>query len=166
MLAIRKILVPTDFSSCSRAALELAEGLAAKLDAEVDLLYVWEPPLYVTPEMYVALPNEPMQTVAEYAQEQAGKELDAWLRMMRERGTRGTARIAQGGATPTILKQAEGYDLIVMGTHGRSGLSHFVMGSVAERVVRRAPCPVVTVRGEETAKASKVGTEEAADARH
>lgn len=146
---VDKILVPVDFSVCSRAALEMAEVIAEKFGASVDVLHVWEPPRYVIPEVTVQLPGEPQQTLAQFARSAAGKEMEAFLVALEGKGQlRVRGRLESGDPTEVIIDLAdrEQYDLIVMGTHGRRGLSHVLLGSVAEKVVRRAACPVLTRR--------------------
>jgi nucleotide-binding universal stress UspA family protein len=103
----------------------------------------------VIPEVTVQLPGEMRQTLADFARSEAGKEMAQFLAELQGQGEveiRG--RLESGDPTEIVLGLAEreGYDLIVMGTHGRTGLSHLFLGSVAEKVVRRALCPVLTIR--------------------
>ncbi|HET9361292.1 MAG TPA: universal stress protein [Vicinamibacterales bacterium] len=143
-----RILVPTDFSPASEAALAAAMELADRFGASIHLLHVLEDPYstsaYAT-EVYGFLPPGLRETW----QENAEKRLDALL--PRERGTRsaGSCAVVFGSPARAIVDHAHGagIDLIVMGTHGRSGVAHLLLGSVAERVVRTATCPVMTVRG-------------------
>jgi universal stress protein A len=147
MLTIRQILVPIDFSAPSRAALEHAAGLAERLDATVVVLHTWEQPSYFGPEgVLIAAPgvvhpglDEVRRSVErELAQFVAGAALPA--------GT--DLRVVSGRPAEAILEAAAepGIDMIVMGTHGRSGLARMIVGSVAEAVIRHAPCPVLTLR--------------------
>jgi len=157
MLKLSKILVPVDFSECSRAALEYAAFLADGFGASIDLLHVWEPPYYVVPEMLVYLPGDAEKSLAEFAQTQATKQMDEFVASVRSSLDFEVKRWYETGApADTILKTAhEGaHDLIVMGTHGRTGLQHLLMGSVTERVVRRAAVPVLTVHSHGKAKAA------------
>ncbi len=150
MREIRRILVPVDFSACSRAALENAAVLAERLGASIDVLHVWEPLHYVGPEFLVGEPGEAGDTLREAALTQAETEMelemDEFLSGFRQRELF-RVRFESGEPHETIVKLAtnERYDTIVMGTHGRSGLGHLPIGSVAEKVVRAAPCPVMTV---------------------
>lgn len=134
MIRLKKILVPTDFSECSDAAVRHGFELARTFDATVHLLHVVDD-----------LPI-PMVEVLEHSQEEARKRLLASVR----ESDRPRAVVACTIAAPVaeILRYAqdESIDLIVMGTHGRGFVAHALIGSVAERVVRRAPCPVLTVR--------------------
>lgn len=148
MLAVGKILVPTDFSACSSEALRWAQVVGAKFDSQIDALHVWEPPRYVIPEIAIQMPGEPRQSLLDFAKAEASKEMEVFVLAGSDRGRRVQARLESGDPTDTIIQLAESdqYDLIIMGTHGRTGISHLLLGSVAEKVVRRAPCPVMTIR--------------------
>ncbi len=150
MPKLNRILVPVDFSDCSRAALDYAETLAKTFDAVVDLIHVWEVPPYIPPEAMVGVPGHDAQTLAQVAHGSAEQEMKAFLDDLRDRGVKiGKPLLESGDPGRSIVETAEegGYDLIVVGTHGRTGLSHLLMGSIAEKVVRHAHCPVLTVRG-------------------
>jgi nucleotide-binding universal stress UspA family protein len=151
---ISRILVPVDFSAYSDRALDYAAMLAEKVDASLYLLHVVDVPPAPAPstgEFYgFALPELEPGLVAE-VQRQMG---DAVARLA-EAGMASThVEVRTGPTATTIVNIAskEACDLIVMGSHGRTGLAHLFMGSVAERVTRTAPCPVLTVR--ETAHAA------------
>lgn len=146
MLTIRRILHPTDFSSSSDAALRLAAVLAQDHDAEIILLHVIEPPPVGSSG---AVPAPPPGLPSSRAKvEQRLQALAATLPELRTE-----CRVAEGPAADAILDAARetGGDVIVMGTHGRTGLARLLVGSVAEQVVRRAPCPVLTVKSPEAA---------------
>lgn len=147
MLEIHKILVPVDFSECSRAALESAVALAERFEASIDVLHVWEPPHLVGPEFLIRERGEEGHPLRDIALERAHQEMDRFLSPFPNRETF-HVRYESGKPFKTItaLARDEHYDAIVMGTHGRSGLPHMLIGSVAEKVVRTAACPVVTVR--------------------
>ncbi len=152
MNPMRRILVPVDFSACSRAALEHAAMLAKSFNATIDLLYVWEAPAFVAPEAMVGAAGT-TQTLAQLASDQAEVAMREFAAQAREEGIEIAAtRVEQGDPAHTIVELAEreNYDLIAMGTHGRSGFAHFLLGSVAEKVVRRAARPVLTVRTAES----------------
>ncbi|HEX9288763.1 MAG TPA: universal stress protein [Anaeromyxobacteraceae bacterium] len=155
MYEIRRLLVPVDFSACARTALEHAIALAQRVGATIDVLHVWEPPHYVGPEFLIREPGETGHPLREYALAQAKKEMDQFLSGFRERDEL-RLRFESGKPHQTIIKLAadEHYDAIVMGTHGRTGLPHLVIGSVAEKVVRTAPCPVMTIRQPEASIAA------------
>lgn len=137
------ILAPTDFEPASAGALALATSLAKKFGAKLTLLHVWEIQIY--PYMESIMNAEVM-----YRIENAAKErLEASLRELKLVVPGAQARLETGLPAPTILEMIPklGVDLVVMGTHGRHGLSHTLLGSVAERVVRASEVPVITVHG-------------------
>jgi universal stress protein A len=146
MLNLKTILVATDFSDASQAALEYARGLAEKFGASLHVLHVLEDLAAHawTTEVYVAaLPG-----VHEEMERQAQERL-ATLFTEDERGRfRVRTALRLGSPFVEIIRYArdEHADLIVMGTHGRGAIAHMLLGSVAERVVRKAACPVLTVR--------------------
>ncbi|MCC6750389.1 MAG: universal stress protein [Deltaproteobacteria bacterium] len=150
---VKRILVPVDFSLCSWSALQHAAALARKLAAEVDILHILETPHYIVPEVMVFPPGEAPQTLAEYTRTQVSKEMDRFLQDAPNVGDVPIrVLIERGDPLRKIIELAEnnGYDLIVMGTHGRRGLTHLLLGSVAERVVQRSRCPVLTVHPPQT----------------
>lgn len=139
MLAIRTILCPTDYSDRAAPALEVATALARDYSAELVILHVVPPPVQgVDGGQLVELPT--------------GWEEHARARLEAVRPTgadvRVTRRLVVGSDAAEIVRAATEAkaDLIVMGTHGRTGLSRLLAGSVAEAVMRAAPCPVLTVR--------------------
>lgn len=142
-MKIQKILVPVDFSQCSEHALDYAVELADKLGATVHVLSVIGIPSYGVPELGVGITATMMDNLV--ADNQAA--LDALARPRKLDSN--NMIIRAGDARDVILQTAEelGADLIVMGTHGRRGISRALLGSVAEMVVRTAPVPVLTVRG-------------------
>ena len=140
-----RILVPTDFSPTSDAALEYARALARKFGASLHLLHVFEDPVLmgaVTPESYVPEAPETRAAVMKGAQERLDHRLRPSDRLS------ATGEIVMGSPARAVTDYAarSAIDLIVMGTHGREGIAHLLLGSIAERVVRTAPCPVLTVR--------------------
>ncbi len=140
----KNILVPTDLSPHAEAAFEYACELAAKLDATVHLVNVIGVPALGLPELGVAVTSTLIDSMATGNQE----ALDA-LAARHRGGTRiGQVLMKTGDARDMIDEAAKevGADLIVMGTHGRRGFSRARLGSVAETVVRTAPCPVLTIR--------------------
>jgi nucleotide-binding universal stress UspA family protein len=147
MESLKRILVPVDFSTCSRKALDYALDLGAALGAEVEVLHVCETPAMVSPDLMVTVPDQPRQTITQWVTQEAEKGLSALLGEVRREGGPPTAhRIVVGRTAEEISTAAERADLVVMGTHGRRGLSHLVLGSVAEKVVRTSPRPVLTLR--------------------
>ena len=146
-IRLQKILLPTDFSNYSAAATKYACELATKFDAELHLLHLRESHLASAPEfeMGLALPTYTKEYRAAAEKSLAGVLDPSWS------ASRTVIQaIVQGSPKMEIVRYArkENIDLIVLATHGRTGLAHVIMGSVAETVVRTAPCPVLTVRPE------------------
>jgi nucleotide-binding universal stress UspA family protein len=142
-----RMLVPVDFSPCSRVALDYAAVLAFPLGASVDVLHVWQAPFSEPisgglPPLAVFVRNEAERAMAELM---TGLEARLGSTTDLIRG-----RLACGDPTEVILTSivSGGYDLVVMGRHGRGRLHYLLMGSVAERVCRRAPCAVLTLHDE------------------
>ncbi len=155
MTGIRRILVPVDFSECSHRALDYAVFVAERFDATVEVLHVWEAPQYAGMEVVVQMPGDVHQSLAQFVQDQARAELRKMMAPLEARGdVRVNEHLETGEPCDVIVRRVTelGCDLVVVGTHGRRGISHLLMGSVAERVVRRAPCPVLTVRQSVPAK--------------
>ena len=148
MPAVTRVLVPIDFSPSSRAALEYATFLVAKFGAALEVLHVWEPPGYVGPDALALLPVAAGQPGWERTRDEVMREVELFLRKIGPRPGNATVRVEAGEPSDAILSAAKdgGADLIVMGTHGRTGLSRLLIGSVAEAVLRRATCPVLTTR--------------------
>jgi len=144
-----RILVPTDFSELSKAALEFGQELAVRCGASLHVLHVVEDPLAagaIPSEIYVPdMPALRAAMVTDAETQLAGLVADR----VRE-AVRVTTEVRVGHAAPAICDSAATTpcDLIVMGTHGRTGIAHLFLGSAAEKVVRTAPCPVLTIRGE------------------
>lgn len=145
MPAISRILVPVDFSPCSRAALDYAVELAGQMKAAVDVLHVAEPTGYAGPDSMMLVPDAARDSWGERPDDVL-HELEGFLGAARARVR--DVRAEAGLPSDVIASRAKdgGYDLIVMGTHGRSGLARLVVGSVAEAVMRRAQVPVLTLR--------------------
>jgi nucleotide-binding universal stress UspA family protein len=144
----KHILVPVDFSEGSRAALRYAAMLADKLGARLEVLHVWEPSPYVAPTQLVWIGDQALSFWSR-ATAQLGAQLDELVREEVPQAAHPIATRVEPGHVPySILEQlrAQPYEMCVVGTHGRTGISHLVLGSVAERIVRHAPCPVLTVR--------------------
>jgi nucleotide-binding universal stress UspA family protein len=141
---LRRIVCPTDFSPCAAAAVDYAAGLARACNAKLLLLHVvpeFDQYVLASPDAVVALPE-----LMESTRRRANAELEKLRRGLA--GIEVRTEIREGSVHESILaatKQADA-DLIVLGTHGRTGLKHFVLGSIAGRIVRLAPVPVLTVR--------------------
>ena len=143
MFPPRKVLVPTDFSPSAAEALDHAAELAKKLDAEIVLLHVLQPlTTHLSVPPLVPLPPEWVKSVRMQAEAELKKESH------RIKQVKVTTELRDGPIHDTVLAAASELkaDLIVIGTHGRRGLSHVLLGSVAERVVRHSTVPVLTMR--------------------
>jgi nucleotide-binding universal stress UspA family protein len=148
----KTILVPHDFSASANHALAIARDEAKAHGAKILLLHVVDLPSHFKPET-VIVPDKtggPI-TVREYAVGQAEAHLEDLIGRLAKDGAQATATVRVGNAVDEILRHADenGVDLIVMGTHGRSGLVHLLVGSVTERVVRASKVPVLTTRHKE-----------------
>ncbi len=149
MILLKNILVATDFSDASEAALTYGRALATQFDATLHVLHVCENVLTraLGGEAYIAVFPDIQRDVEETAR----RQLDAIV--MNNDPAPTALRVKPALLTSNTPAMAivgyaaeSGIDLIVMGTHGRGAVAHLLMGSVAERVVRTAPCPVLTVR--------------------
>jgi nucleotide-binding universal stress UspA family protein len=140
MLPIRTILHPTDFSDHAAYAFRLACALARDYGAKIIVLHVAEPPVAVYGEGVIVPVVDPIHDALR-------KKLHN-IRAPNPEEVDVEYLLAEGDPRVEILEMAKEQpcELIVMGTHGRTGLSRLIMGSVAEEVVRKAPCPVLTVR--------------------
>ena len=145
MSAVKRILVPTDFSSASSVALDYAILLAQGLCAEIHLLHVLED-RDSSLSRRASLPS--FRSMRERTLEDARRQLLDSATRCAQAGVQSTVQASFGNPAAVIAVQAShrGAELIVMGAHGRSHLATLLLGSVAERVTRIAPCPVVTVR--------------------
>jgi len=145
-MAIKRILVPVDFSGDSLNALAYARDFAKPFGAELLILSVVEPIYYATPaDMYVPSPNVAM--MLDEQRRSAEQQLQRIGADLKKRRQRFRTAVKVGSAAQVIVDTAKkGADMIIMATHGRTGLAHMLMGSVAEKVVRTAACPVLTVR--------------------
>ena len=146
-LRMKHILVPIDFSDCSKKALRYAVPLAKQHEADLTLLYVLPAPAYAAGD-YGGLPTGGLE---DEMRASSRRELAALAVDEVERQVPTDVVIRSGSAANEIMNLARSLpaDLIVISTHGRTGLPHVFLGSVVERVVQRAPCPVLVVREEE-----------------
>ena len=148
MLKIQKIVCPVDFSNCSQQALNYAQELAKQFDAELSIVHAYEDPsAYVTPmpmSGYVGPGAELLLALR--------KQLETRIEQCRTEvvaaGVKVRAELLEGAPYRVVLDWAKEYgaDMIVVGTHGHTGLTHALLGSVTERIVRMADCPVLTIR--------------------
>ena len=143
-MTVHHVLVPMDFSPYAEHALDYAIALAQKLQARVTLLHVIQPPLIAGADMGVW----PSPTFVVELEAAITSDMEGYLARVTDAGLTGEIVVIHGNPSQEILDTARQrqVDLIVMGTHGRTGLPHALLGSVAERVVRSAPCPVLVTR--------------------
>ena len=146
MSQIKRMLVPTDFSFESDVAFSYALDMAARQQSAVHLLHVIDDAMVATayPDGFYVESREMRAKLLD----EAKRRLEAMAARCTAAGVLATTDVVVGRPTRVIVDvaTAQGIDLIVMGTHGRSGFAHLVLGSVAERIVRTAPCAVLTVR--------------------
>jgi nucleotide-binding universal stress UspA family protein len=141
---IRKILAPVDFSDNTPSILEWTAHLAKEHGSQVVLLHAYHLPVefqqlegaYLPPDFWAGVRQEAEASLGRFAADLRGRGLEV------------EAAVCEGYAATVIVEEAAArdIDLIVIGTHGRSGIKHLLLGSIAERVVQKAPCPVLTVR--------------------
>lgn len=158
MNKIEKIFVPTDFSPCSQEAIAYAFFLAGQLNATILLTHILEPIRYpIDFAMIESADDDQMKTV---------QALDRISRSWRQRGARIETHLFKGNPATEIVQKSKDLecDLIVMGTHARTGMAYLRMGSVAERVVRTASLPVLTVRQKMGKGCEKLSQEEPIEA--
>jgi universal stress protein A len=151
MNSFHKILVPLDFSDHSERAVQIAAELARRYDAPLTLFHVYELVPYAAPEGHALYTPPP--PVAGLFDEYERRLAEVKERALKAGAVEVQTLLREGFVALQITELAREahFDLIVMGTHGRQGISHLLMGSVAEKVVRTAPCPVLTVRLPEAA---------------
>jgi len=161
MITYRSILCPTDFSEHSDAALLRAEDLAERLAAELVLLHVVEPLLM--PVEY-GLPSSVAVDYGDAATARAREHLEAAAHALRGRGLHVRTLVKSGLASEQIAEvvRSEPIDLVVLATHGYTGIKHALLGSTAERVVRTCPCAVLTVKAAAAKVSRPAGREQSA----
>jgi len=147
-MPIQRILVPVDYSSCSRAALRLAVELAQKFQASLDVVHVWDRPSYVTNVVMTSTEPVSGKSLIRMIEENAQRDLDEFLSTTDlPAGTKLVGHLLTGDPASALLHELkrEKRDMVVVGTHGRTGLAHVLLGSVAEKLVRLSAVPVLTV---------------------
>lgn len=145
MTKLERILVPTDFSDNSKAALEYAVGLAEKFGADIYLMHVIanDTAVAMGSDGFFSVSNDIMQELRDSVE----RQLEETAKSIAGSVGNVVQEVREGAPFAEIVKyaKAEDIDLIVLGTHGRTGISHLLIGSVAEKVVRKARCPVLTI---------------------
>ena len=147
-MSMNRILVPIDYSDCSRVALVFAAELARELGSSLDVLHVWDEPAYLAniPEARNDTPGH--RPMTELIREYAERDMEDFMSgTSLPDGVQVTRRLKPGEPASTLLEELrqKQHDLVVVGTHGRTGLSHLLLGSVAEKLARLSPIPVLTV---------------------
>jgi nucleotide-binding universal stress UspA family protein len=144
MADIKRILSPVDFSDTSEHAVRYAVDLASRLGASLELVHVYQLPTYALPDGAILARPDFVANLTDELQ----KQMDELIRRYSGHGVEIRGRIVEGMPYAEVNRVAEEEkaDLVVMGTHGRTGLTHLLLGSVAERVVRTSTVPVLTVR--------------------
>jgi len=143
-ISVRRILVPIDFSDHADSIVEWAGHLAEEHDSAVILLHVYHFPVEFQQVEGAYLPADFWSSV----KEEARKTLSGYGERLREQGLR-VEEIVREGYPATVIEEEvarQDADLIVIGSRGRTGVKHLLLGSIAERVVQKAPCPVLTVK--------------------
>jgi nucleotide-binding universal stress UspA family protein len=145
----KRLLVPVDFSVCSRNAFIHALKVTTHFGGQIDVMTAYDVPAYLSPEAMLVV-GQVSASWLDYAEKWAGGALAAFVAETARTLRVDRQIVMPGPAATAILRLADEtpYDLIVMGTHGRTGFSRVVLGSVAERVLRAAPCPVLTLRNQ------------------
>jgi len=141
LVDIKKVLIATDGSDYTKQAVSQGLYLAKVLDAEVTALYVIHQTSFVSFPM-----DSSIVSVYSLLENEGKRAVDEVRKQGEETGVKVSTVVVEGSPTRKIIEVAEDFDLIVMGTLGRSAISKLFMGSVAERVTRYAPCPVLVVR--------------------
>ncbi|HTJ82705.1 MAG TPA: universal stress protein [Polyangiaceae bacterium] len=143
MMPFQRILVPTDFGPAAQHAADLAVSIGERFDSTITILHVYTLPSAFAPYLEtMPLPTHDFVTAARQA-------LSLEVDRVKKRYGRVTPELASGFAWQEIIEYTKtGFDLVVMGTHGRKGISRLVLGSVAEKLVRLSPIPVLTVPSE------------------
>jgi nucleotide-binding universal stress UspA family protein len=146
MIDLHRIAVPTDFSKYSQTALTYAAAFAEKFGAELYLLHVVQDLAVFIPDMVTVAP--PLAPSVDQLSAAVREALDRLVKEEHLQRFKVHKEVREGTPFYEIIRFAKeaDIDLIVMGTHGHSGLAHVLLGSVTEKVVRKAPCPVLTVR--------------------
>ena len=142
---IKKILLPMDFSECSAHAFQYAVFLARQFEARIDLLHVVED---VALTQHITVTVDHVDELLDGVEKEAKRQIKEFHRKRVPKDLRATLRVVRGTPFLEILRcsRQKKSDLIVMGTHGRTGLAHVLMGSTAETVVRKSAVPVLTVK--------------------
>ena len=147
-MGIQRIMIPVDYSENSKAALNYGADLAVSFGASLDIIHVWDRPTYLTDAVMVSRPGEAHKPIGELIRENAQHDMNEFLAQVNlPSGVPVSSRLLAGEPASALLaemKKGE-HDLVVLSTHGRTGFAHLLLGSIAEKLVRLSPIPVLTV---------------------
>lgn len=146
-MAFQRILVPVDYSDHCLSALGYAAELAQRFGGKLDIVHVWDRPTYISDAVLVGH-GQSQRPLGEMIRENAERDMQGFLAKLNvPDSVLGEKRLVSGDPASALLKEIERekYDLVVMGTHGRSGFAHLLLGSVTEKIIRHSPSPVLTV---------------------
>lgn len=148
-MSFKKILVAVDYSDCSRVALEYAAELASRFGAELDVVHAWDRPHYTRDdEIIITHSGDEKKTLGDVLRETAEEDMKVFFASCTvPSGVKVTHHVEHGHVVTALIELTKkgAHDLIVTGTHGRTGFRRWVLGSVAERLLRLSPVPVLTV---------------------
>lgn len=147
MIQIKSVLVATDFSENAQEAVDTALSIAKTFGARLEVVHAFQTPVPIVSPYEVVVPDG----FLEQARDAAARNLKAVVEKISSEGVEVKSHLTEVPAAPAIARIAEenDVDLIVMGTRGHTGLKHVLLGSVAERTIRLAPCSVLTVKSKE-----------------
>lgn len=147
-MGIRRIMIPIDYSENSKLALAYGAELALGFGASLDIVHVWDRPTYLTDAVMVQRPGEAHKPIGELIRENAQHDMKEFLsEVSLPAEVSCSSRLISGEPASALLaelKKGE-HDLVVLSTHGRTGIAHLLLGSIAEKLVRLSPVPVLTV---------------------
>ncbi len=154
MITIKKIFCPTDFSEPSLEALDTARGLAVRFGAELHIMHCAEPiPVPTTPTAQIGMPTETMDVSGyqKHIVDRAKESLEELAKKHANQDVKVQIHLSEGKPQNEIVMAAKeiGADLMVISSHGTSGLRRFIFGSVADKIIRTSPCPVLTMTPEQ-----------------
>jgi len=147
-MGIRRIMIPIDYSENSKVALTYGAEFALGFGASLDIVHVWDRPTYLTDAVMVQRPGQAHQPIGELIRENAQHDMNEFLSQVTlPSGLQTSSRLITGEPASALLgelKKGE-HDLVILSTHGRTGFAHLLLGSIAEKLVRMSPVPVLTV---------------------
>jgi len=147
-MGIRRIMIPIDYSDNSKAALAYGAEFAGGFGASLDIVHVWDRPTYLTDAVMVQRPGEAHKPIGELIRENAAHDMAEFLgQITLPSGLTTSSRLLSGEPASALIAELKKgqHDLVILSTHGRTGLAHLLLGSIAEKLVRLSPVPVLTV---------------------